>query len=68
MDKSVLDRNKPLVNTPSLWKPFEELLQERLSSLRILLEKSSETHQIYRLQGEIANVKWFLGLREKVNG
>lgn len=68
MDKRVLDRNRYLVNSREVWEPFCELMTERLSSLRIMLEKATDPHQIYRLQGEISNVKWVLGLKEKING
>lgn len=68
MDKRFLDKNRYLVNTREIWEPLTEMLGERLSSLRVLLEKANDPTQIYRLQGEISNVKWMLSLREKING
>lgn len=68
MDKKFLDKNRYLVNTREVWEPLSELLTERLSILRTMLEKAVDPHQVYRLQGEISSTKWLLGLREKVNG
>ncbi len=68
MDKRVLDRARHIVNVRENWEPLVDLLNERLSFLRISLEKAVDLHQIYRLQGEISNTRWLLSLREKVNG
>lgn len=68
MDKKVLDRTRHIVNIRENWEPLVALLEERLSFLRVSLEKAVDPHQIYRLQGEISNTKWLLGLRERVNG
>ena len=67
-EKDLLNKNKALVNTRQLWEPFQELMKERLETLRVRLEKAPEEVAVYRLQGEIANVRWLLGLRERVNG
>ncbi len=66
--EEILGRLGGLVNNPSLWGAFMVLLHEREDQLRKHLERAEEMKDVYRLQGELRNIRYMMDLREKANG
>ena len=59
---------KLFVNTPELWNSFTEELDTRIDQVDKKLGQFTETHEIYRAQGELQALQSLKKLRDKVNG
>lgn len=57
-----------LVNNAALWASFLALIHEREETIRRSLERADDPKEIYRFQGELRNLRFMEGLREKANG
>jgi hypothetical protein len=56
------------VNTPELWNSFLEEVDTRVDQVHKKLGQSTDTHEIYRAQGELHALQSLKKLRDKVNG
>lgn len=61
-----LKQLRPLVNS-ELWNLYTEVTKEKLESKYQELSNSTDSIQIYRLQGEIKTLKGILSLRDNIN-
>lgn len=59
---------KLIVNNKDLWDALLEELDERIHFAHKQLEQSVDTHEIFRLQGEVRSLRRLKQLRDKVNG
>ena len=61
-----LQRLRPLVNN-ELWNLYIEVIKNKLETKYLELSNSTDSTQIYRLQGEIKTLKGILSLRDNIN-
>ena len=59
---------KLFVNNPELWNSFIEEIDDRVDQVHKKLGQFTETHDIYRAQGELQALQSLKKLREKING
>lgn len=59
---------KLIVNNKDLWDALKEELDERIHFAHRQLEQTSDTSEVYRLQGEVRSLRKLKQLRDKVNG
>ena len=59
---------KLFVNNPELWNSFLEEIDARVDQVHKKLGQFTETHDIYRAQGELQALQSLKKLREKING
>lgn len=59
---------KLFVNNPELWNSFLEEIETRVDQAHKKLGQLTETHDIYRAQGELQALQSLKKLREKING
>ena len=59
---------KKFVNDKPLWDSFVEVLDVKISSAQRRLEQESTIEGVYRIQGEIAELRKLAYLRDEVNG
>ena len=59
---------KLIVNDKNLWDALLEELDERIHFTHKQLEQTTDTHEMYRLQGEVRSLRRLKLLRDKVNG
>ena len=59
---------KLLVNNKDIWESFLEEVKDRIQTVHKQLEQTSETEELYRLQGEVRALRRLEYLRDKVNG
>ena len=58
---------KLLVNTPEIYQAFFKHLEEVITARQRTLEQLTEPSAIYRVQGQIAELRRLLHLRDEVN-
>lgn len=61
-----LNQLKPLVNS-ELWNLYTEYTKEKLDSKLNELSNTTDSVQIYRLQGQINTLRSILGIRDDIN-
>ena len=59
---------KPLVNDKVLWDSFLEEVDRRISEVHRVMEQSSRSEELYRLQGQAFALRKMKQLRDQVNG
>ena len=59
---------KKLVNDWDIYNQFLSYVNEKIDVVHKSLEVTTETHEVYRLQGEARALRKLLRLREEVNG
>jgi hypothetical protein len=64
----VSSKIKLFVNNPELWNSFLEEIDARVDQVHKKLGQFTETHDIYRAQGELQALQSLKKLREKING
>ena len=63
-----LERLKPFVNDPLLWKPFEEYLDMRIDYAYANMDRIDSPNDFYREQGVVRALKRLKQMRDEVNG
>lgn len=58
---------KPFVNSPDLWKAFQEELEDRVDKVHKQMAQLDEPKDLYRGQGELKALRSLQKLRDKVN-
>jgi hypothetical protein len=67
MNKPYLNKLKPLVNSTTQWKAFEEMLESYVEQQRRKLEQVSDLPDMYKAQGAIAALRQLKYLKDEVN-
>lgn len=66
MNRKVAEQLLPLVNDPYFQGSIEVYVGDRIESLHTSLENELDTARIFRLQGQIMELKQLLSLKERL--